>query len=148
MSTIQNDPAIEYTERNTPNAVWNRVKHLAYYTFTTRVPATRPSYRTLTQDLKGKQSAVEKPFHDLVRRLDARERELTQLASEGAKLSEAAADLEAFVAAKKAEIDSAPPISAKIDKLRDQVGASGEAIYIERDSANTDGPATYTNWSY
>ena len=66
---------------------------------------------------------MEKPFHDLVRRLDARERELTQLASEGAKLSEAAADLEAFVAAKKAEIDSAPPISAKIDKLRDQVGA-------------------------
>ena len=71
--------------------------------------------------MKGKQSAVEKPFHDLSRRLEARERELTQMASEGAKLAEAAKELEAFVEAKKAELDKAQPISAKIDKLRDQV---------------------------
>ena len=71
--------------------------------------------------MKGKQSAVEKPFHELARRLEARERELTSMASEGAKLTEAAAELEAFVAAKKEELDQAPPISAKIDKLRDQV---------------------------
>ena len=64
---------------------------------------------------------MEKPFHDLARRLDARERELTQMASEGAKLADAAKELEAFVQAKKEEMEQAPPISAKIDKLRDQV---------------------------
>ena len=92
---------------------------LALSTF--QFPHYSNSSRTLTQDLKGKQSAVEKPFHELARRLDARERELTQMASEGAKMAEAAADLEAFVAAKKEELEKASPISAKIDKLRDQV---------------------------
>ena len=89
---------------------------------------------------------MEKPFHDLVRRLDARERELTQLASEGAKLSEAAADLEAFVAAKKAEIDSAPPISAKIDKLRDQASARRYLWIMETVRTPTD--RRLTDWSY
>ena len=68
---------------------------------------------------------MEKPFHDLARRLEARERELTQMASEGAKLAEAAKDLEAFVEAKWEEMEGAQPISAKIDKLRDQVSKCG-----------------------
>ena len=93
--------------------------------------------RTLTQDLKGKQSAVEKPFHDLARRLEARERELTQMASEGAKLADAAKDLEAFIAAKKEEMEKAPPISAKIDKLRDQVRLSSEELTLNTNAVES-----------
>ena len=85
-------------------------------------------FRTLTQDLKAKQAAVEKPFHELSRRLDARERELSQMASESVKLAEAAEDLQSFVDAKKEELDKAPPVSAKIDKLRDQVGTEEEDV--------------------
>ena len=102
---------------------------LLYFHFLTPPLDRSLLIRTLTQDF---QSAVEKPFHDLARRLEARERELTSMASEGVKLTEATADLQAFLAAKKEELDQAAPISAKIDKLRDQVrvAASSHLLFF------------------
>ncbi|CAH1803324.1 unnamed protein product [Owenia fusiformis] len=72
-------------------------------------------------DLKSKLSNVERPFNDLVKKIDARKKEIKGAVKEVRRFDETCTEMLDWIADQQFKLDNQEPISGKADKLKEQV---------------------------